>query len=56
MLLRVRMVAYPGNFHAGLTPDPSKWVNSLIISLFSHWNLPGYYDLSTLDLNLAAEV
>lgn len=56
MLLQVTTVAYHGNFHADLTPDPSKWVNSLIISLFSHWNLLGYYDLRTLDLNLVAEV
>lgn len=50
------MVAHLGNFHADLTPDPSKGVNSLIVSLVSHWKLVGYCDLSTLELNLAAEV
>lgn len=56
MLLQVRMIAYLGNFHADLTPDPSKQANSSVILLVSHWKLVGCYDFSTSDLNLAAEV
>lgn len=44
----------PWNLRADLTPDPWKWVNNLIISLVSRRKSVGY-DLSTLDLNLAAE-